>query len=424
MKLPFDVLVAIMAVTSSRSALSAMTTTCRMLNHAGAKYLAMDGVALRGRQLRSFLLFILAQEETRVRYLRKLDIQFEDDSPEKPHNDVPPLGSVAEYLRDMKEELVQDDLYLLLSRPSLSLDTLILRGSEQATFRNVRAGRAIRNLRTLKHLTLLYSETLHASVHPEIFSQLTSATFSMCQSIRSGPAGIAFLRHSRNTLQKLSIHNDPCLTRDIVLLHTIYIKAFPTLREFSILGVHGSNHPLSFRLCRHAPIDGRDWSLHVSGLPDRFPTPETDHRVWIFTTRYRERNIHYQIALGADIWPPLAAYVGNIPSLYRLGLVTDVPVLRLCTYESTRENAEMVSAMMMEYFRPSRLCIRAPSVRQLRGTYSIPELVLTLGIVHSIEVEVILDSDQCKKLPATNLSDSVSILVRVYISAIHGSAAH
>ncbi|RDX43716.1 hypothetical protein OH76DRAFT_1487638 [Lentinus brumalis] len=54
-----------MAVTSSRSALSAMTTTCRMLNHAGAKYLAMDGVALRGRQLRSFLLFILAQEETR-----------------------------------------------------------------------------------------------------------------------------------------------------------------------------------------------------------------------------------------------------------------------------------------------------------------------------------------------------------------------
>ncbi|TFK79265.1 hypothetical protein K466DRAFT_606281 [Polyporus arcularius HHB13444] len=56
-----------MAVTSSRSALSAMTTTCRMLNrhHAGAKYLVMDGVALRGRQLRSFLLFILAQEETR-----------------------------------------------------------------------------------------------------------------------------------------------------------------------------------------------------------------------------------------------------------------------------------------------------------------------------------------------------------------------
>ncbi|KAI0705283.1 hypothetical protein C8T65DRAFT_728009, partial [Cerioporus squamosus] len=129
LKLPFDVLVAIMAVTSSRFARSAMMATCRMLNDAGAKYILSGTVSLcNTRQLNSFVLFILAQEETRMRHFRILDIQLEDVSPQTPSHNLDPRGSVAEVAR---KEGVHDDLYILLTRPSLSLEVLILRRAEQ-----------------------------------------------------------------------------------------------------------------------------------------------------------------------------------------------------------------------------------------------------------------------------------------------------
>ncbi len=320
MKLPFDVLLAIMAVTSSRSALSAMTATCRMLNRAGAKYLLTDGVTLRSpRQLRSFLLFILAQEVTRIRHFRKLDIHLEHDSPQKTRNDVPPLGSLAQVVA---MEIVQDDLCVLLTRPSLSLDTLVSRGAEQATpgssQRDVHVGGAINRLETLKHLTLLDAYTIFSSAESGL-SRLTSATFSMFDSIRCGLTE-HFLWHSRDTLRTLTFHSHLSLDKDIHLLLATYIKAFPTLRELSIVGAQDPNHlGISFRLRRHAPVDGREWSLHVAGLPERFNASEAGRVVWDSTKRCRWMNISFQLGLGDRVWPPLAAYTGNIPSLYRLG---------------------------------------------------------------------------------------------------------
>ncbi len=80
----------------------------------------------------------------------------------------------------------------------------------------------------------------------------------------------------------------------------------------------------------------------------------------------------------------------------------------------------MICAMIIFDFRPSRLCTRVPDVRQLRGSFSIPQLVLKLDTIHSIELEVLLN---CKELPLVNPSDPVSILVRHLISAFHWNMA-
>ncbi|PIL32884.1 hypothetical protein GSI_05002 [Ganoderma sinense ZZ0214-1] len=144
-RLPFDVMSGIMAV-SLRPTISALMKTCRTLYKEGLKHLLRDGVRLAWTpDIINFATFMLNEDPPRFPYLRKLSLL------------VPSLS-----YPDVGVHLVQ-----LLSHPSLTLETLVLRPAQPflGGIAHPAVRETVKSLTTVEHLVAVgVEETTAGSI--------------------------------------------------------------------------------------------------------------------------------------------------------------------------------------------------------------------------------------------------------------------
>ena len=93
-------------------------------------------------------------------------------------------------------------------------------------------------------------------------------------------------------------------------------------------------------------------------------------------------------------WPPLAECVGNVPTLFSLGLARVAPAVRIGKYSHSETQAWMLRTLLAE-IRPSHLAVRVSGAMALRHEHGI---LSVLGApeacaVEALELEIALDSE-------------------------------
>ncbi len=366
-KLTYDILLHMISLYSCASEAVPLIATCRVLYHEGVKIaLKKPVVIFDATELASFLKFLHAENSSRCRYLKELDI----------------WGFHAE------PELVQELLKIL---PLLvNIETLQLASAEQFLASDPALPMAFAALTSLRHVDVCGASDATCAFLSSLNSPLVSATVDFITDHDDDSTDLwdrltvdqwpiyhptALLGNLSSTLEELR-----CVSWSTTPVAIRSDRVYTNMRKLSI-EVHNLHLRIDPFICAFPNLT--DLNVHTDNFYD--PIYETDLEAMRTS---HETNVRQQLT-SCGTWTRLEHFTGRLSDLYAIGLTCRIG--RITIVDDVGDELRMgMLATVLRYARPLHLKLQGIACTMLEG--SEPSFISTL---RSEGASALLNLDVC-----------------------------
>ena len=344
LKLTYDILLHVISLFSYAKDAVHLMATCRLLHHAGAKIALRKPVVIEdSEQLASFLAFLSAENSSRCRYLKQLDLWTCGDD----------------------EDDIQDLIDIL---PRLvNIESLRLSNGEDVLEPDYSLPRAFARLASLRHIEFPGVRMATSTLLSLLRSPLVSANIDFiaddCSDIwsyldrRQWPEyhPVTLLQNFSSTLEELQCAAWYTVTEPAIPKMPIY----PNMRKLSL-----ELHDLHLRMDPFIRAFPNLTHLHVLA-EDRGPIGNLELEIIRVS---HDVNLEKQL-VPSGRWAHLEHFTGGVVDLYATGLTCHI---RRVTILGTLEDGQATDLLetMLRYARPVHLGLEALAGSALAGFLS------------------------------------------------------